>query len=174
MKGFQITFLLIFACIFSTQAIRHVHVYAIGYEEPITAPAGAYYDMKEQVRMQESTEELLAEYEESSAEIEALRESQSDSDPYTLRQANLDLFARHDALASELGQRESVTREIRDLWIFSIAGLFMIGVGLMLYARDLQWTGVSLMLPGFTVVDADLAAHYELPFDPDANPGLGR
>ena len=130
MKALQVTFLLIFGCLFSTQAIRHVHVYTIGFEESIVDPATAFYEVTEQVRMQESTEELLAEYESTSDQIEELRESASEQDQYSLRQGNMELFARHDALASELRQRETVTREIRDLWIFSIAGVVLIGIGL--------------------------------------------
>ena len=99
--------------------------------------------------MQESTEELLAEYESTSDQIEELRESASEQDQYSLRQGNMELFARHDALASELRQRETVTREIRDLWIFSIAGVVLIGIGSILYTRGFEWTGMSLILPGF-------------------------
>lgn len=149
MKALQVTFLLIFGCLFSTQAIRHVHVYTIGFEESIVDPATAFYEVTEQVRMQESTEELLAEYESTSDQIEKLRESASEQDQYSLRQGNMELFARHDALASELRQRETVTREIRDLWIFSIAGVVLIGIGAILYTRGFEWTGMSLILPGF-------------------------
>ena len=149
MKALQVTFLLIFGCLFSTQAIRHVHVYTIGFEESIVDPATAFYEVTEQVRMQESTEELLAEYESTSDQIEKLRESASEQDQYSLRQGNMELFARHDALASELRQRETVTREIRDLWIFSIAGVVLIGIGSILYTRGFEWTGMSLILPGF-------------------------
>ena len=149
MKALQVTFLLILGCLFSTQAIRHVHVYTIGFEESIVDPAAAFYEVTEQVRMEESTEELLAEYESTSEQIEELRKAGAVEDQFSLRQGNMELFARHDALASELRQRENVTREIRDLWIFSIAGLVLIGIGSILYTRGLEWTGMSLILPGF-------------------------
>ncbi|MDH3621610.1 MAG: hypothetical protein OER91_11995 [Gammaproteobacteria bacterium] len=149
MKGLQATFLLILGCILCTQAIRHVHVYSIGFEESIVETAAAFYEVKEQVRMEESTEELLSEYESTSARIEELRKSESTEDQFSVRQKNLELFARNDALASELRLRESVTREIRDLWIFATAGLFLIGVGSTLYARGFDWAGMSLILPGF-------------------------
>ena len=76
MKSLQLTFLIIFACVFSTQAIRHVHVYVIGYEESILAPSEAFYDFQEEVRMEESTDELLAEYETSQEEIKQLKEAE--------------------------------------------------------------------------------------------------
>ena len=149
MKGFQITLLVLFGCAFSTQAIRHVHVYTVGYEESVLAPAEAFYEMQEQVRLEASTDELMAEYETTQKEIEKLRESVPKTDQYTLRQQNLELFARNDALASELRQREAVEREIRDTWIFSVAGLILIALGSLAYARDYHWVGMSLILPGF-------------------------
>jgi len=149
MKGLQITLLILFGCAFSTQAIRHAHVYTIGYEESVLAPVEAFYEMQEQVRLEASTDELMAEYETTQEEIEQLHNSVPKTDQYTLRQQHLELFARNDALASELRQREAVEREIRDTWIFSVAGLILIAVGSLAYARDYQWVGMSLILPGF-------------------------
>ena len=149
MRGLQITALIIFGCMFSTQAIRHVHLYTIGFEESILAPAESFYQMKEAVRMEESTDELLAEYEATNARIEELRRDEPAGDQYTLRQKHLDLFARNDAVASELRQRENMKREIRDIWIFSCAGIVLIGIGALCYWRGYEWTGMSLILPGF-------------------------
>jgi len=149
MKALQITFLLIFGCLFSTQAIRHVHVYTIGIEESILEFGTTFYEVQEQVRTEKSTEELLVEYESTSARIEELRESEPTKDQLSMRQENMELFTRHEALASELMQRENLTREIRDLWIFSVAGLVLIGVGSFFYIRGIDWVGMSLILPGF-------------------------
>lgn len=149
MKGLQITFLIIFGCVLSTQAIRHVHVYTIGYEESILASAEAFYEMTEEVRMEESTDELLAEYETSQEKIKQIREADPSKELFAVRQENAELFARNDALASELREREALSREIRDTWIFSIAGLVLIAVGSLLYSRGHAWPGVSLILPGF-------------------------
>ncbi len=149
MKGFQITFLILFGCALSTQAIRHIHVYAIGYEESIIAATGPFYEFTEEVRLEESTEELLEEYEATSEEIRQLRETESGTEIYQLRQQNAELFARNDALSLELNERQTIQREIRDLWIFSVAGLVLIGLGSLLYVRGYEWVGVSLVLPGF-------------------------
>lgn len=149
MKGLQVTFLIIFGCVLSTQAIRHVHVYTIGFEESILAPAEAFYEVTEEVRMEESTDELLAEYETTKERITQLREADPSRDQFTIRQENAELFARSEALASELRQRETIQREIRDIWIFSIAGLTLIAVGSLLYVRGYGWLGMSLILPGF-------------------------
>ena len=148
MKALQITFLLIFGCLFSTQAIRHVHVYTVGIEESIVEFGTTFYEVQEQVRTERSTEELLAEYESTSARIEELRKSEPTKDQLSMRQENMELFTRHEALASELMQRQKLTREIRDLWIFSVAGLILIGVGSFFYIRGIEWVGMSLILPG--------------------------
>ena len=51
-------------------------------------------------------------------------------------------------MASELRQREGITREIRDTWIFSGAGLVLIGMGALIYSRGSDWVGMSLVVPG--------------------------
>ena len=63
MKGFQTTLLILFAAVLSTQAIRHVHLYAIGYEEPIAVTAPGFpAEARAQVRLEDSTDDLMAEY----------------------------------------------------------------------------------------------------------------
>jgi hypothetical protein len=149
MKGFQITFLIILSCTLSTQAIRHVHQYIYGYEESIIAPVEEFFEMKEEIRLEASTDELLAEYEVSQEAIRQLRESDSTKELFQLRQENGELFARNSALRTELQERESMARELRDIWIFSIAGFILIGLGSLFYSRGNEWVGMSLILPGF-------------------------
>jgi len=149
MKNLQITFLIIFGCFLSMQAIRHVHIYAFGFEESILAPASAFYDMKEEVRLEASTKELLDEYNAGYKEIQELRKANPNTELFAMRQAHAKLFARNDALASELRQRQAKSRELRDIWLFSGAGLVLIGLGSVLYVRGYEWTGMSLMVPGF-------------------------
>ena len=149
MKGLQVTFLIIFSCALSTQAIRQVHQYIYGYEESIIASAEEFFEMKEEIKLEASTDELLAEYEASQKEIRQLRESDTTKEQFQLRQENAELFARIDALRTELQQRELMARELRDIWIFSIAGFILIGLGSLLYSRGYGWVGMSLILPGF-------------------------
>ena len=150
MKAFQTTLLILFAAILSTQAIRHVHLYVIGYEEPlaVTAP-GFPAEVREKIRMEESTDELMAEYEDARRQIEELSKEDPSKQPYVLSQENPELYARHSALAAELNERQRITSEIRDLWIFSIAGVVLLGLGARLYTSDHEWVGMSLIVPGF-------------------------
>jgi hypothetical protein len=149
MKGFQKTLLILVCAALCTQLVRHVHVYVIGYEESILAPAGAYYEFKEQVRMEESTDDLMAEYEALEEELDQLKKADPSKEQHILMQENAELFALHSALASELRERQTVTREIRDTWIFSGAGLVLIVLGVFIYSRGSGWVGMSLLVPGF-------------------------
>jgi len=149
MKNLQITFLIIFGCVLSTQAVRHVHIYVFGFEESILAPASAFYEIKEEVRLEASTSELLAEYDAGKEEIQKLRQANPDMELFAMRQSHAELFARNDALASELRERQSKSRELRDIWLFSTAGFVLIGIGSVLYMRGYDWTGMSLIVPGF-------------------------
>ena len=149
MKGLQITFLIIFSSILSVQAIRHVHLYAYGFEESILAPYEEFFSMKKEIRTEASTDELLAEYEASKETIKQLRDSDPTKNLRQMKQENAELFARSDALAKELRQREARARQLRDIWLFSIAGYVLIGLGSLMYARGYDWVGISLILPGF-------------------------
>lgn len=149
MKGLQVTFLIILSCMLSTQAVRHVHQYIFGYEESIIASVEEFSEMKKEIRLEASTNDLLAEYEASQKEMRQLRESDKLVAPHELRRLNPELFARSNALRKELQQRESMARELRDIWIFSIAGFILIGLGSLLYSRGYSWIAMSLILPGF-------------------------
>lgn len=149
MKVLQVTFFIIFSCMLSTQAVRHVHQYIFGYEESIIASVEEFSEMKKEIRLEASTDDLLAEYEASQKEMRQLRESDKLITPHELRRLNPELFARSNALRKELQQRESMARQLRDIWIFSIAGFILIGLGSLLYSRGYSWIAMSLILPGF-------------------------
>jgi hypothetical protein len=149
MKAFQTTLLILFAAVLSTQAIRHVHLYVIGYEEPLAASAPGFVELKKRVRMEESTDELMAEYEDTRRQIEQLTNEDPSRQAYALSQEHPELYGRYSALATELNERQRINSEIRDLWIFSIAGLILLGLGARLYATGHEWVGMSLIVPGF-------------------------
>ncbi len=149
MKGLQITFLIIFGSILSVQAIRHVHLYAYGFEESILDSYQEFFGMKMEIQLEASIDELLAEYKASTEKIKQLRDSDPTKMLRQMRQENAELFARSDALGKELRQREERARQLRDIWLFSIAGYVLIGLGSLLYARGYDWVGISLILPGF-------------------------
>ena len=150
MQGFQITFFIIFTCIFSTQAIRHVHNYAFGYDEPVIASVEQNYGMQQAIRQEGSVEELLAEYEDIQKQIRELSDANPAMAIYARQQAHPELYARSNALRKELTQRQNMSLELRDIWIYSGAGYILIALGSVLYLRGHNWVGMSLVLPGFT------------------------
>jgi len=154
MRNLQIVLFIILACIFSTQAIRHVHHFVFAYEESMLAPIGEFFEMEQEVRSEASTEELLEEYKAVEDAIRQLKDSnEGETDPemsvFQLRQLNPELFHRQQTLHQELIQRELMSNELRDLWIYSMAGLFLVILGCLIYFKIDRWTGLPLILAGF-------------------------
>ena len=147
MKAFQTTLLILFAAVLTTQAIRHVHLYVIGYEEPYAVTAQGF--PQEQERLEEPTDDLMAELEDTRRQIDELKKEDPSKQPYVLQQEHPELFARNSALAMELNERQRINSEIRDLWIFSVAGLILLASGARLYSVGREWVGMSLIVPGF-------------------------
>lgn len=154
MKNLQIVFFVILACIFSTQAIRHVHHFVFAYEESMLAPIGEFFEMEQEVRSEASTEELLQEYKSVEEAIRQLNDATAgETDPemsaFELSRTNPELFARQQALRQELMQRESMSNELRDLWIYSVAGLVLTALGCLIYFKMDRWTAMPFILAGF-------------------------
>lgn len=154
MKNLQIVFFLIFACILSTQAIRHLHNYVFAYEQSMLAPIEEFFEMKQEIKQETSTEELLEEYKLVEEEIRQLSKSGKDESDtamsqYELRQQEPELYVRHKALREELWNRERMSNALRDLWVYSIAGLLLIALGSLIYVKGNGWIGMSLIIPGF-------------------------
>lgn len=105
--------------------------------------------MEKEIQLEASTEELLAEYEASQEDISQLRDAFPTKEQFELQAENKELFARNQALRNELQQRETRERQLRNVWQFSVAGYLLIGLGCLLYARGYEWTGMSLVIPGF-------------------------
>jgi hypothetical protein len=51
-------------------------------------------------------------------------------------------------LSSELQQREQMSEKLRDTWVFYIAGMLLVMLGVFLYARGARWLGTALVIPG--------------------------
>jgi len=153
MKGFQITLLIIFISMLSLQGIRHVHNYIFRYDESIVAPVEEFFEMKQEIRKEVSTEELLSEFESVQMEVEKKRrefreQEGSDPDRFKLQREHPNLMARQESLRSELMQRENMSEKLRDTWVFSIAGMILVALGALIYSRGRQWLGMAFVLPG--------------------------
>lgn len=148
MKGFQTTLFVILISILCVQAVRHLHLYIFGYEEPIVAPFEEYFGLEREIQLEGSTDDLLSEYEETQAEINALLDADPASEYFEVQRENEELFARNSALSNELLSRQRRETELRDMWLFSVAGFVLIAFGSILYARGLTWIGMSIVAPG--------------------------
>ncbi len=41
-----------------------------------------------------------------------------------------------------------MSEKLRDTWVFSIAGLVLIMLGVLLYTRGARWLGMAVVIPG--------------------------
>jgi len=152
MKGLQLTCFILFAAVLSTQTLRHLHLHVFS-DEPASRFAGPMEqqlsDFADDARREASTRALEAEYEASKAEIQQLQKAEPGVEIVKLRRQHRELFDRNEALAQELSERMQRQRQVRDVWLFSIAGYGLIGLGTLCYWRNYHWEGMSLLLPGF-------------------------
>ena len=148
MRGFQATLFVIILSVLCVQAVRHVHLYIFGYEEPIVAPFDQFFEMEREIQLEGSTDDLLEEYQQTRQEIDALLDADPEKEYFEVQRENQELFARNSALSSELMLRQSRETELRDMWLFSIAGYVLIAFGMILYTRGLAWVGMALIAPG--------------------------
>jgi hypothetical protein len=153
-KGLQKTLFIILASILCLQGIRHVHSYLYRYDQSDVPEAVQLFETpKDEVDKEASTAELMTEYEALRQELLALNEryraeGRSDDERFELRQENAKLYARQEALFSELRQRESMSEKLRDTWVFYVAGMVLVMLGAVLYARGVRWLGMALVVPG--------------------------
>ncbi len=70
-----------------------------------------------------------------------------------IRQEHEDLYTKKGALQQEISERESKSREFRDVWIYTGFGGVLIVLGTVLYRRMVVWSGLSVVIAGFTVFE---------------------
>ena len=154
MKGLQKTLFIILMSVLCLQGIRHVHNYIYRYDESDVPQAVQLFDSpREAVDQDASTKELMTEYEALRKELLALNEQyrtegRSEDERFALRRENAELYSRQDALFTELQQRELMSEKLRDTWVFYIAGMVLVMLGVFLYARGARWLGTALVIPG--------------------------
>ena len=108
--------------------------------------------MEQEIQLEASTEELLAEYKATQEKIKEIRDEDKARPEYEITQEHSELFARNRALAQEIGEREEREQQLRDIWLFSLAGYGLIALGAFFYSRGREWIGMSLILPGMSEV----------------------
>jgi hypothetical protein len=150
MKPLQITLFLIANVIFISQAGRNIHHLVFAAQPSVLAK---FEPEKEKARSEAQLLVLLADYKAVSEEVQALEKGKKHTEVMDLRQQHSDLYEKKEALRSEISQREEKSREMRDLWIYSGYGLFLIVAGGVLYRRRVFWPGFAILVTGFCVLE---------------------
>ena len=150
MKTLQITLFLIANVIFITQSGRHLHQLAFGAE---TSVLDRFDAEKSKARSEKQVQVLLDDYAATQDEIRSLEKGRKNSEVSDIRQEHSELYEKSDALKSEISDREHKARELRDLWIFSGFGIFLILLGSLIYKRRAMWPGFAVLVTGFCILE---------------------
>jgi hypothetical protein len=150
MKPLQITLFILANIIFITQSGRDVHQLIWGSEHSIL---DQFSPEKVRAQSEKKTEVLVDEFRKSNEEILALEKGKGWKEAQDISQAHQDLYQKRDALRSEISERETKAREFRDVWIFTAFGAALIILGTVLYRSRAVWSGLSIIIAGFTVFE---------------------
>jgi hypothetical protein len=148
MKPLQITLFIIANVIFITQGGRDIHQLIWGSESSILDQ----FSPEKTKAMSEKTEVLLVEYRSVDEQIHALEKSKGWKEAQD-SQENQELFQKREVLRSEISERETKSREFRDVWIFTAYGVGLIILGTVLYRLRATWPGLSIVIAGFTIFE---------------------
>lgn len=108
---------------------------------------------KAKARSEEKTEVLVDEYRSVTEQIRALEKGKGLKEVQDIRQGNEELYQKKDALRSEISERETKRRELRDVWLFTAFGGALIILGTILYRFRAVWPGLSIVIAGFTIFE---------------------
>lgn len=149
MKNLQITLFIIASVIFSTQTIRHMHLYFYGTETSVLDQFEEFSEEKDRIQNDRSLESLVLDYEAGKAEVSKLEKGLDWSERQEVRVENESLFSRVEMLESEIRQREMRSRDLRDMVMFSVAGFLLVIGGYFLVKTGREWSGIAVVIAGF-------------------------
>lgn len=154
MKKLQVTLFIIGSLILLTQTVRHVHLYFFELASKTSAldQFNSDYQIKKQVGEERSTKLLVEEYGSTRAKIKALEKDKTEDQIKEIKKSEETLYDKNTSLRREITDREDRLRDIRDIWVFSGAGLVFILLGSVFYLRQANWTGMSLLIAGFSEI----------------------
>jgi len=150
MRTLQITLFILANVIFIIQGGRDVHQLIWGSEPSILDQFDAE---KARARSEKKMEVLVNEYRTVSEEIRALEKGTGWKEAQDIRQEHQDAYQKKEALRSEISERETKKREFRDVWLFTTFGAALIILGTVLYRSRAHWSGLSIVIAGFTIFE---------------------
>lgn len=149
MKGLQITLFILGNVLFLGQLGRDVHHLIWGNEPSIF---DQFEPARTNARAEQNLNVLLEEYRKANREVEALEKGKTDAEIQQLRRDHEELYEIRGETHSEIVEREETSHELRDLWVYSGYGLFLITLGTLAYRRQ-PWAGMALAIAGFTILE---------------------
>ncbi|TDU69406.1 hypothetical protein EI77_03059 [Prosthecobacter fusiformis] len=150
MRAFAVTLFIIGNLIFLTQLGKDVHQLIWGME---TSMFDEFEPEKISARAETNTAALLEEFRKADAEIKVLERSKTSDETYQVRKENESLYNTRNEARVELLARESKSAELRDLWVFSGYGIFLIAVGGILSRKAVTWPGLAVLVSGFSILE---------------------
>ena len=150
MRSLQITLFILANVIFITQSGRDVHQLIWGSEPSIL---DQFSPEKVRAQSEKKTEVLVDEYRNVNEEIRALEKGKGWKEVQDIQQEHQELYQKKEALHSEISERETKKREFRDVWVFTAFGAALIVLGTFLYRLRAVWSGLSVVIAGFTVFE---------------------
>lgn len=150
MKALIVTLFILGNVVFFSQLGRDLHHLVWGAE---TSIFDEFNPAQTSARSESSNEKLLADYRKLHAETEALEKSKNQEEIELIQNEHKDLYNRMYETRSELSERESKKRELRDTWAYSGYGLILILLGFFAYQKNQCWVGVALTITGFTILE---------------------
>lgn len=150
MKALIVTLFILGNVVFFSQLGRDLHHLVWGTEKSIF---DEFNPAQTSARSESSNEKLLADYRKLHAETKALEQSKNKEEIDNIQNEHKDLYNRMYETSSELSERESKKRELRDTWVYSGYGLILILIGFFAYRKNQCWAGVALAITGFTILE---------------------
>jgi hypothetical protein len=150
MKPLKITLFIIANIIFITQCGRDLHQLIWGSEPSIL---DQFDPEKGKARSEKQIAVLVDEYRTVNEQIRALEKGKGWKEAQDIRQEHEDLYQKKGALQQEISERESKSREFRDVWIYTGFGAVLIVLGTVLYRTRAVWPGLSIVIAGFAVFE---------------------
>lgn len=149
MKVLQIILFLIGNVVFLAQIGRHAHQIFFGTEHSIVEQYESDFSERERAKAQKNEAVLLEEYRLANETVRALEKGVKSDAQSDLRREHTEEYDLRNSLRNELQERERRQRELRDVWLYSLFGLALIGAGAVTYFRGAYWAGFAVLVTGF-------------------------
>lgn len=149
MKTLHIISVIILSVVLLVQIARHGYQLVFGMERSVIEQYAGDYEAQQKARKTKDMSALIEEYRVVSTKTRELEREKTHSEIRDMRSQNKELYNGYNALQSEIRERESKSRQIRDILVFSTFGIIFIAIGVLIYKKGVVWPGFGLIIAGF-------------------------